>query len=357
MSRLRIRPARSADLGAISELAELERAEAARHEPDLWRASPTARLAHEPWLAYLVARAGEVTLVAERHGSIDGFISLHPSGAPAGLRFRGSALGVDEFALRRGRAWAEIGRALLDSALRHADPREPALLTVPCARAERAKGDMLRAAGLVARCAMRVTRLARASPKPTSDDAKARRATPRDAAAIVRLAERLVPHRHGVHLLWREPPSLDGYARLLARRELVHLVVEARGRTVGYALGLAGVPPSPVHDPGGSGCLVDEFVLAPGGDWAVTGAVLLSALEDEARVRGDVQLTVACGRGEADKERLLDGRGYRRPVEWYSGVIGPTSSRRTDAGPARRSTPIAPAPPGATPSAQSPRAG
>ena len=353
---MKLRAARATDVGAMADLAELARAEAELHEPLLWRASPTARLAHEPWLAYLVEQTRDVTLVAEGARGIDGFISLHASEAPAGLRFSGQALGVDEFALRPGCEWSKLGRALLESALQRGEANEPALLTVPCARAERDKAAMLRAARLLPDSTLRVTRTARPAPDPAPDVHKARPATTDDAAAVARLAGQLTPHRHGAHLLWREPPSARGYERLLASPELVRLVVEAFGRTVGYALGVAGVPPSPVYDPGGSGCLVDELVLEPGGDPAAAGAALLCALEAEARARGDVQLTVICGRSEERKRELLDARGYGTPVTWYSREVLPTSSRRTDADRARRSTPSAPAPPGARPSGQSPRA-
>ena len=66
-----VRAAAVDDVGAMADVAELRRAEYARWEPDFWRPSPTARLAHMPYLSWLVEHERTVALVAESERALE----------------------------------------------------------------------------------------------------------------------------------------------------------------------------------------------------------------------------------------------------------------------------------------------
>ena len=310
-----VRAAAPADVGAMADVAELRRAEYARWEPDFWRPSPTARLAHMPYLSWLVEHESTVALVAESDHALDGFLVMRRREPVPGLSQTAPVCEVDDFAVRRRGDWPEAGRALLDAALGYADHDGPSAVLAVCGRADRAKAAVLRAGGLQPACSLRLHLL---GAMRRDAIAGVRPAGPGDADTIAALAACIPEHIHGMQTIWSEPRSPAGYREHLGDAELLGLAIERDGELVGYALGRPGVPPPPVYDPAGSTCVVDELALAPDADWATTGARLLDALEAEAARRGDTQLLVSCARLEREKRALLDARGYHLPVDWFS---------------------------------------
>ncbi len=328
----KLRPATLDDVPALADLAELRRAEYAHYEPGFWRPAATARLMHTPFLASLLEAPDVSVLIAERHGQLDGFIAARRTAAPPALRGPGGLVLVDDFAVRRRGDWSDAGRALLEEVVAQ-ERREPALLVVVCAHRDRAKAALLEDAGLAPACAFRLRRLG----DEAGCDARVRLATPQDAPAVGALAARARPRPHGMQLVWKETPSIEGYRRRFAESDLLCLVTEGGPGLVGYALAKPGVPSPPVYDPGGTTCFVDELELAPGGDPAGVAERLLGALEVAARQAGDVQLLVTCGRSERVKRDQLDARRYRWPADWYSRRLpARTNARAAEASPARR---------------------
>lgn len=65
-----------------------------------------------------------------------------------------------------------------------------------------------------------------------------------------------------------------------------------------------------IWDPGGKVCHIGEISLAPRGDWATTGARLLSETIAAAKARGAVAALVHCADYEREKRRVLEVEGY-----------------------------------------------
>ena len=307
---IKLRIARADDVAELADLAELARAEYEHYEPDFWRPAPTARLMHTPFLSFLVDAPEVTVLLAERTGRIDGFLVARSSALPPGLGDRGRLCLIDDFTVRRSADWADAGGALLEELRARLGADSPGWLIAVCGHRDLAKTTALLAAGLEPRCGFRLRRL----DEPRRGAAGIRRAHPDDAEALMELARAAAPRLHGMQLVWREPRSVQGYRELCDRPDCTTLVAERDGQVAGYGLAMPGLPAPPVYDPGGTTCLVDELETR----CPRLRAALLYALEAAARAAGDVQILMACDARDRAKHAVLDGRGYRWPVDWFS---------------------------------------
>ncbi len=310
---IKLRVAGPDDVAELADLAELTRAEYAHYEPDFWRPAPTARLMHTPFLSFLVGAPEVTVLVAERTGRIDGFLAARVSSLPPALGVRGRLCLIDDFAVRRRADWADAGCTLLAELRARLAAECQGWLIAVCGHRDRAKSAALLAAGLEPRCGFRLRRL----DEPPRDVAGVRRARSDDAEALFELARAAPPRLHGMQLVWREPRTVRGYRELCDRPDCTTLVAAQDGRIEGYALAMPALPAPPVYEPGGTTCLVDELEAAR----PEIRAALLYAIEGAAREAGDVQVLLACAARDRAKRAVLDARGYRWPVDWFSAPL------------------------------------
>jgi hypothetical protein len=117
---------------------------------------------------------------------------------------------------------------------------------------------------------------------------------------------------------------------LISSDSFIVLVGEsATGTVEGFITGQL-MPPPPVYDPGGPGCLVDDFAVRREEDWPTVGRDLLDELRSTARGRGAVQVIVVCAPEDEPKRAMLAEANLAVVSEWH---VGELSLRRgLDAG-------------------------
>jgi GNAT superfamily N-acetyltransferase len=124
---------------------------------------------------------------------------------------------------------------------------------------------------------------------------------------------------------WRPARGADAaqaawFERLVARDEVLALVVDGEGGLDGFLLGVLASAP-PVYDPGGLVCAVDDFCVRDPSLWPSVGAALLDALRDRARTRGAALVHVVCGAHDAPKRALLAAPDFAPTSTWF---VAPT---------------------------------
>ncbi len=153
-----------------------------------------------------------------------------------------------------------------------------------------------------------------------------REARPADVPTMVDLSER----KRGEYAafqprFWRKAADSRErqepfFANLIGQGRGIALVHEDNGVVDGFVIATIITSP-PVYDPGGSTCLIDDFVVADAGRWASVGAGLLRAVRATARRRGAVQVVVICPHLDGPKRSLLLASGLSIAAEWYVGDV------------------------------------
>ncbi|MDQ6741936.1 MAG: N-acetyltransferase [Candidatus Dormibacteraeota bacterium] len=111
------------------------------------------------------------------------------------------------------------------------------------------------------------------------------------------------------------------FEKLISDNSCIVLVSESEeGRLDGFLTGQLTAPP-PVYDPGGAGCIVDDFALASPEAWPIVGLGLLTELRWLARERGAVQVIVVCAPEDEPKRVMLAGAGLSVVSEWLQGEL------------------------------------
>ncbi|MBO0681631.1 MAG: GNAT family N-acetyltransferase [Candidatus Dormibacteraeota bacterium] len=105
------------------------------------------------------------------------------------------------------------------------------------------------------------------------------------------------------------------FHRLVSSERHIVLVHDDAGGVDGFITGQI-FPPPPVYDPGGPGCLVDDFVVAPAERWETVGPLLVDELAAESRSAGAVELIVVCAPEDQPKYEMLGAAGLRTVSEW-----------------------------------------
>jgi GNAT superfamily N-acetyltransferase len=133
------------------------------------------------------------------------------------------------------------------------------------------------------------------------EPATIRSARREDAPAMVDLSEqKRFEYEQYQPRFWRKAAGsrekqLPFFERLIESDRVIALVLEGLGGIDGFVIASLTEAP-PVYDPGGSTCLIDDFVVRRPGDWETVGKELLAAADREARKRGAMQTVVVCGR-------------------------------------------------------------
>lgn len=116
----------------------------------------------------------------------------------------------------------------------------------------------------------------------------------------------------------RQRPYLAG---LIADPAVIALVaVTTGGALAGMVIGQL-APPPPVYDPGGPGCLVDDFTVADPATWDTVGVDLLTAVIAAARERGAVQIVAVTAALDSPKRAALEQCGLSPASEWWVAPI------------------------------------
>jgi hypothetical protein len=111
------------------------------------------------------------------------------------------------------------------------------------------------------------------------------------------------------------------FEKLVAHDSCIVLVSQSDDGTVdGFLAGQLTEPP-PVYDPGGPGCIVDDFALSRADSWPTVGLRLLTELRSLARERGAVQVIVVCAPEDEPKLAMLAGAGLAVVSEWLQGGL------------------------------------
>ena len=260
MSTPTARAATPQDLDAIAALTIDLRAQLGRWSRLWWRPAPGIDPLHRAWLEHLVGADG----VAARVVEVDGRV--------VGCAFAVPGVGgwvVDDVAVSPMAGWAEVGPVLLAAVT-----ERPAVLCAPTR--DRARLEACAAAGLTG-----VSSYWIAATRPGAS-----------TVGPIRQPEVLPaapPHTFGSPL----DPLAPGA-----------LAFETRD---GVVVGSPSITAPPVYDPGGTVCVVDRVVGEQ--------TRLLRDAMAQADERGDVVLTVVCGRDDVDLAGQLSATGFERTVE------------------------------------------
>jgi hypothetical protein len=122
-------------------------------------------------------------------------------------------------------------------------------------------------------------------------------------------------HRPAPDARTRQQPY---FHHLIDSSEVIVLVHEAAGTVDAFITGQL-FPPPPVYDPGGPGCLVDDFCVEDAELWPTVGRALLEELRLQAKDLGAVQVIVVCGPRDLPKRDMLGSAGLAVVSEWLVG--------------------------------------
>jgi GNAT superfamily N-acetyltransferase len=150
-----------------------------------------------------------------------------------------------------------------------------------------------------------------------------RRARNGDVEAIVHLAA-LKRDQYATYNPTFHRPATDArekhapfITRLVDSDEVVSYVEDDGGEIRGFLFGTL-IDPPPVYDPGGTTCVVDDFMVDEPNAWESVGRSLLDRAVQEARVRGAVQVVVVCGPQDTPKRTMLTSAGCTVVTEWFA---------------------------------------
>jgi GNAT superfamily N-acetyltransferase len=138
-----VRPATSADVNAIADLADRKGAEYQRYHTRFWRRARDARDRFLPTLEDLVGSGRAIVLVHEQDREIDGVIIGVVQQAPAVYDPGGFTCIVDDYIVARPDLWNTAGVALLEALIRKARAKGAVQIAVTCGRQDAPKRSML----------------------------------------------------------------------------------------------------------------------------------------------------------------------------------------------------------------------
>ena len=138
-----IRKATQEDVPAMVELAEQRRVQYQQYQPTFWRKAADSREKHTPFLSKLVQDERVVALVSERNGVIDGFLIATLVPAPPVYDPGGKTCNIDDFCVAGDSDWEQLGKALLDEAMREMKARGAVQTVVVCGHLDATKRAML----------------------------------------------------------------------------------------------------------------------------------------------------------------------------------------------------------------------
>jgi hypothetical protein len=110
------------------------------------------------------------------------------------------------------------------------------------------------------------------------------------------------------------------FEKLLASRDSICLVHDARGVINGFIIGTV-VSPPPVYDSGGKVCMIDDFVVSDPSLWSTVGVALRDETDRRAAMAGAVLSVTVCGRRDEAKRQTLLESGAQVASEWYVRAI------------------------------------
>jgi hypothetical protein len=132
---------------AILDLAEAKREEYQRYQPTFWRKAGDSRERQRPFLERLVSDENVIAFVYEVSGMINAFIIGSIMSAPPVHDPGGPVCLIDDFATVDDATCESAGAALLEAVTAEARRRGAVLCVVIAGRLDRAKREMLAAAG------------------------------------------------------------------------------------------------------------------------------------------------------------------------------------------------------------------
>lgn len=148
----------------------------------------------------------------------------------------------------------------------------------------------------------------------------------RDAAEMARLCDdfRTLLESYAP-IFWRKKANMvaihtNYLLGLINNPNQVTLVHEKYGQIDGFITGLITAAPS-VYDPGGSVCLVDDFVVQDPQSWKTVGRDLLIACENSARFRNAVVVIVVSPVKCIEQREMLRDHGVEPVSEWRVKVL------------------------------------
>lgn len=122
-------------------------------------------------------------------------------------------------------------------------------------------------------------------------------------------------------VFWRVAPDSiaqqrDFIASQIADEKVITLVATAESKVIGFVIGHL-VPAPPVYNPGGSTCLIDDFVVNESDSWETVGADLLHQVGNAALSRGAALVVVVCGHLDEPKRKALEESSLIIASEWW----------------------------------------
>jgi hypothetical protein len=154
-----------------------------------------------------------------------------------------------------------------------------------------------------------------------------RRASSADLEAMLELAEAHRRQYAAFHPQFHRPAQdareaqRPYFEKLISSDSFIVLIGESpAGAVEGFLTGQL-MPPPPVYDPGGPGCIVDDFAIRRPEDWPTKGRELLEELRSMARERGAVQLIVVCAPEDEPKRAMLAEANLTVVSEWHVGEL------------------------------------
>ena len=107
------------------------------------------------------------------------------------------------------------------------------------------------------------------------------------------------------------------FHQLVQDSKFISLVHEDGQHVDGFIIASL-MPAPPVYDPGGSTCLVDDFMVEHPRLWSTVGKGLLKEACQQAQKHGAVQVVVVCDPFDQSKRELLLSQGLFVASEWFT---------------------------------------
>ncbi len=142
------RPATTADLEGLVELARRRRERYAEQEPRFWRAAPDAVTVQRSYFCTLLNRDDVAVFVVDGDERVRGFLIASIGDAPAVYDPGGATCTVDDFAVDLDSSWVKAAPLLLAAVRRWAATQGAVQLIVVTGHHDQAKRDQLAEAEL-----------------------------------------------------------------------------------------------------------------------------------------------------------------------------------------------------------------
>ena len=140
-----VRQATAADVDAMVALSEVKRRQYEKIQPVFWRRAEDADKKQRAYFHHLLGLDGNLMLVHETDGEVDGCMVGYLMPAPPVYDPGGLTLKVDDFVVSD---WATVGTAMLEAARRLAKERGATQIVVVCGYEDAPKQEFCRGAAL-----------------------------------------------------------------------------------------------------------------------------------------------------------------------------------------------------------------